>query len=197
MKIIGLTGGIASGKSTASQILRELGAAVIDTDKLAHRIMEPEQPAWHDIVEHFGPEVLNQDKTIDRAAMSAIVFRQPDRLELLNRITHPRVFEMLRQELAHQEAQRPDGPVFIEAAILFESGLDEMCDEVWVVWVDSDTQIKRLMERNGFDREEAARRIAAQMPLDEKARRAEVLIDNRGDLEQLRHRTEQAYRALI
>lgn len=196
MKIIGLTGGIASGKSTVSAVLQELGAVVIDSDRVAHRVMEPEQPAWHDIVAHFGSEILNDDNTINRAALGAIVFAAPERLQLLNRLTHPRVFERLRLDIEQAALEQPEGPIFIEAAILYESGLDEMCDEVWVVWVDGPTQLERLMLRNGFDEAEARRRIAAQMPLDEKAKRAGVLIDNCGDVEQLRRHTRQIYEAL-
>ena len=196
MKIIGLTGGIASGKSTAAEILNEQGAVVIDTDQLAHRIMEPGEPAWQDIVAHFGQDILNNDGSIDRGALGAIVFADAQQLQQLNRITHPRAGERLQQEL---EALRRSGRqlVFIEAALMYETGMDRLCSEIWVVWVDQINQRQRLMERNGFSPEEAQQRIAAQMSLDEKARRADLVIDNNADLLQLRKQVEVAYRELL
>lgn len=184
MKIIGLTGGIASGKSTVSRALRELGAIVIDADEVAHTIMEPGKPAWEDIIEHFGSGVLNADQTIDREKLGAIVFNNPERLQVLNQITHPRVGEQFKQMIKDIKSQQADAVLFIEVPLLYETHMDRICDEVWVVWVDEETQIQRLMKRDGLSREDALKRIDAQMSLDEKARRADFVIDNRFSIEE-------------
>jgi dephospho-CoA kinase len=184
MKIIGLTGGIASGKSTVSRALRELGAIIIDADEVAHAIIEPGKPAWEDIVEHFGSEVLNPDQTIDREKLGAIVFNDPEKLQVLNQITHPRVGEQFKQMIKDIKSQQADAVLFIEVPLLYETHMDRICDEVWVVWVDEETQIQRLMKRDGLSREDALKRIDAQMSLDEKARRADFVIDNRFSVEE-------------
>jgi dephospho-CoA kinase len=184
MKIIGLTGGIASGKSTVSRALQDLGAIVIDADEVAHTIIEPGKPAWEDIVEHFGSEVLNPDQTIDREKLGAIVFNDPERLQELNQITHPRVGEQFKQMIKNIKSQQADAVLFIEVPLLYETHMDRICDEVWVVWVDEETQIQRLMKRDGLSREDALKRIDAQMSLDEKARRADFVIDNRFSIEE-------------
>jgi dephospho-CoA kinase len=184
MKIIGLTGGIASGKSTVSRALQDLGAIVIDADEVAHTIIEPGKPAWEDIVEHFGSEVLNPDQTIDREKLGAIVFNDPERLQELNQITHPRVGEQFKQMIKNIKSQQADAVLFIEVPLLYETHMDRICDEVWVVWVDEETQIQRLMKRDGLSREDALKRIDAQMSLDEKARRADFVIDNRFSVEE-------------
>jgi dephospho-CoA kinase len=184
MKIIGLTGGIASGKSTVSRALRELGAIIIDADEVAHAIIEPGKPAWKDIVEHFGLGVLNPDQTIDREKLGAIVFNDPEKLQVLNQITHPRVGEQFKQMIKDIKSQQADAVLFIEVPLLYETHMDRICDEVWVVWVDEETQIQRLMKRDGLSREDALKRIDAQMSLDEKARRADFVIDNRFSVEE-------------
>ena len=184
MKIIGLTGGIASGKSTVSRALRELGAIVIDADEVAHTIMEPGKPAWEDIIEHFGSGVLNADQTIDREKLGAIVFNNPERLQVLNQITHPRVGEQFKQIITTLRAEKSDAVLFMEVPLLYETHMERICDEVWVVWVDEETQIQRLMKRDGLSREDALKRIDAQMSLDEKARRADFVIDNRYSIEE-------------
>lgn len=184
MKIIGLTGGIASGKSTVSRALRELGAIIIDADEVAHAIMEPGKPAWEDIAEHFGFDLLNQDHTINREKLGEIVFNNPQRLQELNRITHPRVMEQFKHMLQSIKTQQPDAVVFMEVPLLYETHMERICDEVWVVWVDEETQVQRLMQRDGLSREDALKRIDAQMPLDEKARRADFVIDNRFSIEE-------------
>jgi dephospho-CoA kinase len=184
MKIIGLTGGIASGKSTVSRALRELGAIVIDADEVAHTIMEPGKPAWEDIIEHFGSGVLYADQTIDREKLGAIVFNNPERLQVLNQITHPRVGEQFKQIITTLRAEKSDAVLFMEVPLLYETHMERICDEVWVVWVDEETQIQRLMKRDGLSREDALKRIDAQMSLDEKARRADFVIDNRYSIEE-------------
>lgn len=184
MKIIGLTGGIASGKSTVAKALGKLGALVINADAVAHEIMLPETPAWADVVQHFGTQVLNEDRTINRVALGQIVFNNPEQLKLLNRIVHPRIVKRFQNDLDEIRRNQPEAIVVMEVALLYESGMDRLCDEVWVVWVDRETQISRLMAREGISREDALKRIAAQMPLDEKARRADRVLDNTRTIEE-------------
>jgi len=184
MKVIGLTGGIASGKSTVSKALADLGATVIDGDETAHRLMEPHQPIWEDIVNKFGREILNPDLAIDRAKLGKIVFDDPEQMTALNKITRPRIIESIKNELDSIKEARPDSVIVLDVPLLYEARLDKLSDEVWVVWIDRETQIKRLMERNHYTREEAVKRIDSQMSLDEKAQRADVVIDNSGSIEE-------------
>ncbi|MGR6836858.1 dephospho-CoA kinase [Syntrophomonas erecta] len=184
MKIIGLTGGIASGKSTVSRTLEKLGAIIVDADQVAHTLIEPEQPAWYDIIAVFGREVLNENGTINREKLGAIVFKHPELLEELNRITHPRIIKYLTDTLKAIEAQHPDAVVVLEIPLLYEANMEKICDQVWVVWVDGETQVSRLMERENMSREDALHRINAQMSLDEKANRADFVIDNRNSVEE-------------
>lgn len=184
MKIIGLTGGIASGKSTVSSALRELGANIIDADAVAHAVVEPGKPAWEDIVEHFGMDVLNPDQTINREKLGDIVFNDLQRLQELNQITHPRVMEQFKLMLQAIKNRDPEAVVFMEVPLLYETHMERICDEVWVVWVDEETQVERLMKRDRLSRSDAMKRIEAQMSLDEKARRADFVIDNRLSVEE-------------
>jgi len=182
--IIGLTGGIASGKSTVSRTVAELGAKIINTDEIAHQIIEPGEPAWDDIVKYFGAGILNPDNTIDRVKLGAIVFQDSASLQQLNSITHPRVMERMRSELTRIAEDQPDAIVFMEVPLLYETHMEKLCQEVWVVWLDRETQINRLMARDKLGREDALRRIASQMPLEEKAKRADRIIDNSGSVQE-------------
>ena len=183
MRTIGLTGGIASGKSTVSQKLADLGAVIIDGDKIAHKIMEPGWPAYKEIVNEFGNEILNPDLTIDRAQLGAIVFEDPARMRALNRIVRPYIYEAIDKEIETKRLAHPKAVLVLDIPLLFEARLDLIADQVWVVWVDRETQISRLMGRNSLTREDAIRRIDSQMPLDEKARRAHLVIDNNGSMD--------------
>lgn len=183
MKIIGLTGGIASGKSTVTRTLVDLGAIIIDSDELAHNIMKPYKPAWKDIVKIFGTEILNHDETINRDRLGQIVFNDPDKLRELNQITHWRIAERYKEDLRLIKKEKPEAIVVMEIPLLYETHAERICDEVWVVWVDRETQMERLMQRDGISREDALKRIEAQMDLDEKARLADVVIDNRHSIE--------------
>jgi len=184
MEIIGLTGGIASGKSTVSKFLAELGAIIIDGDETAHRLMEPEQPIWEDVVNVFGREVLNPDSTIDRIKLGAIVFNDREKLQVLNQIAHPRIIAEIQNELQHIRRAQPNSLLVLDIPLLFEGRMDRLCDQVWVVWVPREIQIERLMDRNWLSREEAIKRIDAQMSLDAKARLADIVIDNSGTMEE-------------
>ena len=193
MKIIGLTGGIASGKSTVTRTLVDLGAIIIDSDELAHNIMKPYKPAWKDIVKIFGTEILNHDETINRDRLGQIVFNDPDKLRELNQITHWRIAERYKEDLRIIRKEKPEAIVVMEIPLLYETHAERICDEVWVVWVDRETQMERLMQRDGISREDAIKRIEAQMDLDEKARLADVVIDNRHSIEETNETATKNY----
>ena len=183
MKIIGLTGGLASGKSTVTKTLEKLGAIIIDSDELAHSIMQPYKPAWNDIVKLFGTEILNSDETINRDLLGQIVFNDAKKLKELNQITHWRIAERYKEDLRVIKKENPNAIVVMEIPLLYETHAERICDEVWVVWVDRETQIERLMKRDNISQEDAIKRIEAQMDLDEKASMADVVIDNRHSIE--------------
>lgn len=178
-----MTGGIASGKSTVTKTLENLGAIIIDSDKLAHAIMYPYKPAWNDIVKLFGQEILNSDETINRDRLGQIVFNDAKLLQELNQITHWRVAERYKEDLRIIKKENPDAVIVMEIPLLYETHAERICDEVWVVWVDRETQIERLIKRDNISEEDAIKRIESQMDLDEKARRADVVIDNRHSIE--------------
>ncbi len=186
MRIIGLTGGIASGKSTVARMLEKRGAAVIDADRLAREVVMPGEPALLAIAEAFGPEVLQPDGTIDRQRLGAIVFADPAARRRLEEITHPAIGRRAEAELTALRTAGTQVAVYM-AALLIEAGVTSRVDEVWVVYVDGETQLRRLSERDGLERDAALARIRSQMPMEEKARHGVVVIDNSGDL----HRTEE------
>lgn len=179
--LVGLTGGIATGKSTVSAMFRALGCVVIDADLLAREVVEPGQPALADIVRDFGPGVLQADGRLDRQALGAVVFGDAARRQRLEAITHPRIRERFARRLETLAAERFDGIVIFDAAVIVESGNWKAMDRLVVVVADEATQIARLQARDGIGREEALRRIQSQMPLSEKAKLAHHVIDNSGD----------------
>jgi dephospho-CoA kinase len=179
MRLIGLTGGIASGKSLVSRQLQRLGATVIDADRIARDVVLPGRPGWEMIVREFGGSFIDSDGGLDRKALGQLVFNDPRALERLNRITHPLILAEV-DRLLQIYRSGPEGIVVLDAPLLFETGLDRLVDEVWVVVVDHQTQVKRLMERDRLTEQEAGQRIRLQIPLEEKASRADRVIDNRG-----------------
>lgn len=189
MRRIGLTGGIASGKSTVAAILRELGFRVIDADRLAHRLTEPGQPAYDEILCEFGPAILDSAGRIDRPRLAAIVFADPVKLARLNAIVHPRVEESLHRQMDAWERQGVRDPVFIEAALLVEAAYHKKLDGLIVVWCRTEQQLQRL-EQRGMSREDALRRIASQLPLGQKLQHATEKIDCSGSLDLTRQQVE-------
>jgi dephospho-CoA kinase len=192
VRVIGLTGGIASGKSMVASILEQLGAVVIDADQLAREAVIPCQPAYHAIVEAFGEGILSRDLTIDRKALGKIVFSDPIARKRLEAITHPAI-RTLAEERLKELRQAGTGIVFYMAPLLVEAGATSRVDEIWVVYADAETQIKRLMARDGIDRDEAEQRLAAQMPMEEKATYGRVVIDNRGAPEETERRVREVW----
>ena len=181
--IIGLTGGIASGKSTVSQLLVQKGFAVVDADVAARTVVEPGEPAYEKIIEAFGQNVLNEDGTINRGELGAIIFHDEEQRKILNEIVHPAV---RAQMLAEKDAAFSNGKksVIMDIPLLFESNLTWMVDKTAVVYVDKETQLERLMERNSLSEAEALARIQSQMSLEKKKELAQAVLDNRGTIEQ-------------
>jgi dephospho-CoA kinase len=193
--VIGLTGGIGTGKTVVSQILEEQGAHILNADLVGHEAYLPGGPAYDDIVSEFGAEVVAEDGTIDRKKLGPIVFADPAKLARLNAITHPRMKEMMREKLAGLESSVE--VVVLEAAILFEAGWEDLTDEVWVTVVDPETAAKRTSERSGIPVEQVLERIQkAQMANDERIKRSDVIIDTSGTMDDTRRRTLEAWGAL-
>lgn len=196
MRVIGLTGGIASGKSTVTRILRSLVAPVIDADAIVHQLQSPGTPVLAAIAREFGPDLIRPDGSLDRAQLGRIVFGDAQRRKALEAIVHPAVQERVQAEI--EELRQAGLPaVVLDVPLLFESGWDRWVDEVWVVYVDPQTQIRRLMARDGIQVEEAAGRIASQMELEAKRQRAHRVIDNRGAEAETQRQVEVAWRDLL
>jgi len=180
MILVGLTGGIASGKSLVSKLLKELGAYIIDADEIAREVIQPGKPAYQEILPQFGEEILNEDGTIDRSKLGRLVFSDPVKRTLLEGIVHPRVFaieEARRRQIAQQD---PEAVIIFDAPLLIETRAYELMDKVIVVYANPRTQLKRLMERDHLEYDEAKRRIAAQLPIADKRQHADYII-NSGD----------------
>lgn len=193
---MGLTGGIASGKSTVARMLVELGAVHIDFDVLAHEVEAPGRPVWRELVAAFGRAILNADGTINRAVLGGLVFQDRARREVLNAIVHPAVFAAWRRRLAEIEREAPHAITLADVPLLFEVGAETMMDLVLLVYVPPEEQLRRLMARNGYTRTEAEARLASQMPIDAKLARADIVIDNRGDREETRRRAAAVWEEL-
>jgi dephospho-CoA kinase len=186
---LGLTGGIASGKSAVAALLRELGFPVIDADSVAHKLMEPGQAAHEEILKTFGTDVADISGRIDRAKLAAIVFADHAKLAQLNAILHPRVEQVIRKQFDEWQKIGVRDAVFVEAALLIEAGLAEKLDGLVVAWCEPAQQVARLRAR-GMSEAEARRRMAAQLPLEEKLKRATETINCSGTLEQTREQVQ-------
>ena len=178
--IIGLTGGIASGKSTAARHLAALGAHVIDADRLGHRAYEPGTGAHQAVIDAFGPDVRADDGTIDRRALGGKVFGDPAQLKRLTDIVWPEIRRLAQEDIAAAQAESPGAVVFLEAAVLLEAGWQNGLDETWVVVVDRDTAVQRAMARDGLDAAAVQSRIDAQLSNEQRMAHATVVVDNSG-----------------
>jgi len=192
VKVLGLTGGIGSGKSMVLSMFANLGAEVIDADQLAREVVEPGQPALEEIATAFGRDMLMPDGRLDRGKLARIIFADPVARARLNAITHPRIRERMATEMALR-GSRP-GLLIVDIPLLYENDRSDTVESVIVVWVDAKTQLRRLTERDGLTPDEARQRIAAQMPLDEKRARADLVVDNSGSRENTRRQVEAIYR---
>jgi dephospho-CoA kinase len=193
MLIVGLTGGIASGKSLVTRVLRDLGAHIIDADKIVHELLTPGQDACREVVGHFGNEIQLPDGSIDRRKLGDIIFNHPEERSWLNQCIHPRVFEAYNHQIRHLSERQPDAIVIMDAALLIETGYHKHMDRLIVVYADQKAQMKRLMERDRFTLEQAMARISSQMPLSEKRKYADFVIENTGT----REATEQQAREVF
>ena len=177
--IVGLTGGIVSGKTTVAQIFEELGAKIIDADKIAREIVRPHQKAWNKIIEFFGVDILKKNQEIDRKKLAQIVFSDKEKLNLLNRITHPEIIAIIKKQI-RQIKNNSIGDVIciIDVPLLFEAHMEHMMDRIIVVYLNQEEQVKRLSVRDGLKRLDAMKRIESQIPMEEKVHLADYVIDN-------------------
>jgi len=196
VKLVGLTGGIATGKSTVAAILRDLGVPVIDADRVAREVVEPGQPTLARVVEAFGPDVLDADGRLDRAAMRRRIAHDPEARRTLEGITHPAIRRRIHQELLRL-AEEGHEAVVVEAALMVETGSHRDYGALVVVTCDPATQIERLLARDRGDVDDARALIAAQLPLERKEAVADHVIRNDGDLDDLRRHTEEVWREIL
>ena len=194
LKVIGLTGSIASGKSTAARYLQIRGAHLVDADRLGHCAYEPGTRAYHAVLFAFGPELAGEDGRIDRRALADRVFGDPNALERLTAIVWPEIRHLAEEHISAIRDSEPDGLVVLEAAVLLEAGWEDLVDEIWVLLTDLDTALRRAMQRDGSCEAEVRRRIDAQVSNEERARRADVVIDNNGEADLLERRLEAEWR---
>lgn len=193
---VGLTGSIAVGKSYVLRIFRELGAFVLDADRVAREVVEPGTVGLERIVDAFGESILLADGGLDRAKLGSIVFSDEEKRLLLNSIVHPLVFEAQNEWLSECEADDPDGIAIVDAALMIESGGHRRFDKLIVVWCEPDLQLQRLMARDSLSRTDAEKRIASQMPQEEKKSYADFLIDTSHGFDDTRRQTAEVLRQL-
>lgn len=184
MKIIGLTGGIASGKSTVTSLLRQHNLPVLDADAIAWELAQPDRPLWQAYSNRYGEKVLLPNRQLNRQAVADIVFGRPEEKKWMDNMAHPIIKGEIQRQLAELEKTGEKWAV-LDVPLLYEAGWDSMVDQVWLVYVDREVQLQRLMARNDYSYQEALRRIEVQMPLDEKKKLAQVIIDNNGTHQQL------------
>ncbi len=192
MKVIGLTGGIATGKSSVATLLREFGAKIVDADQIAREIVRPGQPAWQGIVDAFGPQILKADKSIDREKLRNIVFKDKGARRKLESITHPKIRVTAQERIQKLAAEGADIVVY-EAPLLYENQVQLWVRPVILVACDSVTQKKRLQERDGLSVDQIEQHLEAQMPLEAKRKLADIVIENVGSLEDLRRQVKEVW----
>lgn len=194
VRIIGITGGIASGKSTVTEFLRQQGYQVIDADQVVHELQEPGERLYQALLSTFGSAILQEDGRLDRPKLGAMIFGNPELLAQSNQIQN----QIIREELAGRRdlLEEMEDIFFMDLPLLFELQYEDWFDQIWLVDVTEETQLSRLMTRNGLSQEEAEKRIAAQLSLQEKRKRADELIDNNGSLEETRQQIRDALQKL-
>ena len=199
MIIAGITGTIGTGKSTVAAMFGELGAFIIDADKLAHEVVEPGKTAWQAVIDNFGRQVLNEDKTLDRQMLADIVFKDPAKLQILNSIVHPEVFKEDQRLVAERKSVDPDGLIIKDIPLLLEMGRDVarlMVDKIIVVYASPDIQLQRLIAR-GVGEADARNRINNQVPVKDKLKLADFVINNDGTLDETRVQVRTIYQQLM
>jgi dephospho-CoA kinase len=196
MITVGLTGGIASGKSLVTEFFRRLGAYVIDSDSIAREVVKPGSEGWQSVVAEFGPDILTQDGTINRVKLGSIIFSDRERRDTLNAILHPLIINTVRERIAAIGKKHPGAIVVADIPLLIESRLQHEFDEVVVVWSPEEMQRQRLMERDGLSAAEAQQRINAQMALNEKKTYATYIIENDQNEQQTMEQVKQIFSAI-
>ena len=189
----GLTGGVASGKSTVARMFEELGAKIIDADKIGHELLRAPLPTYREIVTCFGKEILDTSAEIDRRRLGAMVFADLEKLRQLNAILHPRIIERVDALAAQYHAQDPRAVVFVDAALIYEAGISGRFSKILVAWCRPEQQIERLMRKSGASKQDAEQRIRAQMSVEEKRQRADYVIDCSGSKEDTRRQVAALY----
>jgi len=197
MFVVGLTGGIASGKSEVAKVFQKLGARVIDADRISRAVMRPQTECWQQVTAVFGKEILKDDLTIDREKLAGIVFSDQQKRLHLNSLVHPAIIVQIEELLARIGKAEPEALVIIDAALLVETGIYRRCDKLIVLCAAEETQITRLVARDGMPREDAQKRIDAQLPLGEKVKVADYLITNDGTLETLQTEARRVFQSLL
>jgi dephospho-CoA kinase len=197
--IIGLTGGIVSGKSTAASMFKDLGVKIVDVDKIGHSVILPHRPAWKKIIRLFGKDFLRNDLTIDRRKLGKIVFTNQTFLKKLNEITHPEIIKLIKKEinLARNKTYNQEKILIIDAALIYEAKMDRLMDKTIVVYINEDEQVKRLIRRNNLSKEEALQRIKSQIPMKEKVKMADYVIDNSSSLGKTKKQVEKIWEELV
>ena len=196
-KVAGLTGGIASGKTTVARMLADAGARIVDADHVARQVVQKGQPAWQDIVQHFGPTILKPDGQIDREVLGTIVFNDADAKHALNGIVHPHVYKAMQQDIRQLAIDHPHDLVVLDVPLLIESGWHAFLPVVILVYVPQTIQQDRLMHRDGLSAGDAMARIHAQMPIETKRNHADYIIDNTGDRQATRQQVLDIFRQLL
>jgi dephospho-CoA kinase len=196
MLIVGLTGGVASGKTAVSQVLKEEGAYIIDADQIARELVLPHKPAWSELIRAFGQEILQEDGSIQRKKLADKVFADPKQRKLLNQILHPRIKEEMDRRAKEIGEKYPEAIVVIDAPLIIELGDHRKMDKLIVVTSTQTQQIERLKDRDGTNPEEALRIVSSQMPLKEKLKFADYLIRNEGSMEETKKRAREVYQEL-
>ncbi len=189
----GLTGGIASGKSTVAHMFEELGAKIIDADRIGHEMLQPSEPTHALIVQQLGKDVLDGGGNIDRRKLGALVFNDPARLAQLDAIVHPAIIARVGERARQLAVEDPQALVIVDAALIYETGIGGNFRKIIVAWCRPEQQVERLIGKTGMPRHEAEQRIAAQMPVEEKRRRADYVIDCSGPKEHTREQVERIY----
>jgi len=196
MLIVGLTGGVASGKTAVSEVFGKEGAYIIDADQIARELVHPHKPAWKEVIKAFGREILKENESIHRKKLGDRVFQDPEQRKILNQILHPRIRDVIDRKTKEIEQKDPEAIVVIDAPLLVELGSHREMDRIVVVTSTRTQQMKRLKDRDGVNSKRALRVISSQMPVEEKVRLADFVIRNDGSLQEARKKAKEVYKEL-
>jgi dephospho-CoA kinase len=194
---VGLTGGIGTGKSTIAAMFAKRGAYVLDYDELSHYVVEPEKPAWRDIVDFFGPSILREDRTINRPRLGEIVFADADKRRQLQSFIYPRLGEEYARRIQEITQKDPNAIIMADVPLLIETGMKSMFEKIILVYATREQQLGRMTARNGFDLESATKRLNAQMPIEEKLQYADYVVHNTGSLAAAEEQVEGIWNELV